>query len=383
LAKTKLDRLADQLRVFPARPGTRIMEVCGTHTVAIRRAGVQHLLPAGVKLVSGPGCPVCVTPDHFIDEAVALARQGVIVASFGDMLRVPGSRSSLEQERAAGSDIRAVYSPLDALQIAAATRKETVFLAVGFETTAPAIAAAGMMALEKKVANFSLLTSLRLVPPALKALITVPQGDAAAEPHKGTGASAQPTAAPQEDAAAEPTAADTEISGFLLPGHVSAVIGKQAYGFLEKHRLPGVISGFTAEDIITSLLHLLEMHNKGIYKIMNNYPRVVRDHGNERSRAVMAEAFAPVDAEWRGLGCIPASGLQLRPAFAVLDARRRFAIEAEAAPPRAGCRCGDVLRGLIDPPACPMFSKACRPDRPLGPCMVSSEGSCCAWVTYG
>jgi len=365
--KTSLSLLAERLRNFPARPRTKIMEVCGTHTVAIRRAGIQHLLPAGAKLVSGPGCPVCVTPDHFIDEAVALARLGVIVTSFGDMLRVPGSRSSLEQERAAGSDIRAVYSPLDALQIAAATGRETVFLAVGFETTAPAIAAAGMMALEKKIANFSLLTALRLVPPALKALITPPQGDAAAEP----------TAVPQGDAA------DTEISGFLLPGHVSAVIGKQAYGFLEKHRLPGVISGFTAEDIITSLLHLLEMHNKGIYKIMNNYPRVVRDHGNERSRTVLAEAFAPVDAEWRGLGSIPASGLQLRPAFAVLDARRRFAIEVEAAPPRAGCRCGDVLRGRIDPPACPMFNKACRPDRPLGPCMVSSEGSCCAWVTYG
>jgi hydrogenase expression/formation protein HypD len=353
--KTSLSKLADRLRNFPSRSRTKIMEVCGTHTVAIRRAGIQHLLPAGAKLVSGPGCPVCVTPDHFIDEAVALARLGAIVTSFGEMLRVPGSRSSLEQERAAGGDIRAVYSPLDALQIAVATGRETVFLAVGFETTAPAIAASGMMALEKKIANFSLLTALRLVPPALKALIAPPQGEAA----------------------------DTEISGFLLPGHVSAVIGKQAYGFLEKHRLPGVISGFTAEDIITSLLHLLEMHNKGIYKIMNNYPRAVRDHGNERSRAVLAEAFAPVDAEWRGLGSIPASGLQLRPAFAALDARRRFAIEVEAAPPRAGCRCGDVLRGRIDPPACPMFNKACRPDRPLGPCMVSSEGSCCAWVTYG
>lgn len=369
--KNKLALLADRLRQFPARPQTKIMEVCGTHTVAIRRFGVQRLLPAGVKLVSGPGCPVCVTPDRFIDEAVALARQGVIVTSFGDMLRVPGSRTSLEEERAAGGDIRAVYSPLDALQIAAASGRETVFLAVGFETTAPAIAAAGMMALEKKIANFSLLTSLRLVPPALQALIAVPQGDAAAQPHKGTGATAQPTAA------------DTRLSGFLLPGHVSAVIGKQAYDFLIPHGLPGVISGFSAEDIISSLLCLLEMHNKGIYKIMNNYPRAVRDQGNERSRAVMAEAFAPVDAEWRGLGAIPASGLQLRPAFAALDARRRFAIKVDAAPPRSACRCGDVLRGMIDPPACPLFNKACRPDRPLGPCMVSSEGSCSAWVTYG
>ncbi len=346
---TALTRLADRLRAFPARPGTKIMEVCGTHTVAIRRFGIQRLLPGTVKLVSGPGCPVCVTPDSFIDEAVALARQGVIVASFGDMLRVPGSRSSLEEERAAGSDIRAVYSPLDALQIAADSGRETVFLAVGFETTAPVIAAAALKALEKKIAHFSLLTSLRLVPPALRALI----------------------------------AADSRLSGFLLPGHVSAVIGKAAYDFLAQHRLPGVISGFTAEDIISSLLALLEMHNKGIYKIMNNYPRAVRDGGNEKSMAILADVFEPVDAEWRGLGAIPGSGLRLKPAYAALDARRRFVIKPDSAPARHGCRCGDVLRGLIDPPACPLFNKACRPDRPLGPCMVSSEGSCCAWVTYG
>lgn len=346
---TALTRLAERLRSFPARPGTKIMEVCGTHTVAIRRAGLQHLLPAGVKLVSGPGCPVCVTPDRFIDDAVALARQGVTITSFGDMLRVPGSRSSLEKERAAGADIRAVYSPLDALKIASESGKETVFLAVGFETTAPAIAAAALKALEKKIANFSLLTALRLVPPALQAL----------------------------------TAGDTFLSGFLLPGHVSAVIGRQAYNFLLQRRLPGVISGFTAEDIISSLLLLLEMHNKDIYMVMNNYPRVVRDNGNEKSRAIMAEVFEPGDAEWRGIGTIPASGLQIRSAFTALDSRRRFVIRAENSSPRKNCRCGDVLRGLIDPPICPLFNKACRPDRPLGPCMVSSEGSCSAWVTYG
>lgn len=372
MAETKrLSQLAERLRAFPARPGTKIMEVCGTHTVAIRRFGVQLLLPGTVKLVSGPGCPVCVTPDSFIDEAVALARQGVVIASFGDMLRVPGSRSSLEKERAAGGDIRAVYSPLDALQIAADCGRETVFLAVGFETTAPAIAAAAMKAIEKGINNFSLLTALRLVPPALQALIAVPQGDAAAQPHKGTGATAQPTAA------------DTRLSGFLLPGHVSAIIGRQAYDFLAGYKLPGVISGFTAEDIISSLLLLLEMHNKGIYKIMNNYPRVVRDAGNEKSRAILSEVFTTADAEWRGLGAIPQSGLKLKPAFAALDARKRFTIKADGAPARRGCRCGDVLRGLIDPPACPLFNKSCRPDHPLGPCMVSSEGSCSAWVTYG
>ena len=358
---TALSRLAERLKNFPVSGNVKIMEVCGTHTVAIRRFGLQRLLPIGVKLVSGPGCPVCVTPDSYIDEAVALARQGVVITSFGDMLRVPGSFSSLEKERAAGADIRAVYSPLDALQIASSTKKETVFLAVGFETTAPAIAVAAMKALEKKIANFSLLTALRLVPPALKALIA--DGSAAASPWG--------------------TATDTCLSGFLLPGHVSAIIGKQAYDFLPEQRLPGVISGFTAADIISSLLLLLEMHNKGIYKVMNNYPRVVRDSGNEKSRKVLAEVFQPNEAEWRGLGFIANSGLNFKPAYAGLDSRSRFAIKTESASPRGDCRCGDVLRGLIDPPDCPLFNKACCPDRPLGPCMVSAEGSCSAWLTYG
>lgn len=348
MAETKLNRLAGLLHSSRAAAGTKFMEVCGTHTVAIRRAGIQKLLPDGVRLVSGPGCPVCVSPDRLIDEAAVLARQGAVITSFGDMLRVPGSRTSLDRERAAGADVRAVYSPLDALAIAAASGRETVFLAVGFETTAPAIAAAALKAREKRVANFSLLTALRLVPPALKALI----------------------------------ASNIELAGFLLPGHVSAIIGKPAYGFLAERGLPGVIAGFDPEGILTSLLLLLEMREKGIHRIVNNYRDVVRNEGNERSRAVMAEVFAPVDAEWRGLGTIPLSGLELRPAYADLDARKRFRVETEEAPARKGCRCGDVLRGLIDPPACPLFNKACRPDSPVGPCMVSSEGSCSAWVLY-
>lgn len=349
MAETKLGKLAGRLRAFPAPPETRFMEVCGTHTVAIRRAGIQRLLPDGVKLVSGPGCPVCVSPDSLIDEAAALARQGAIITSFGDMLRVPGARTSLERERAAGADVRAVYSPLDALAIAASSGRETVFLAVGFETTAPAIAAAVLRASEKKIMNFSLLTALRLVPPALTALVSG---------HAG-------------------------LAGFLLPGHVSAIIGRQAYEFLAGQGMPGVISGFDPEGILTSLLLLLQMRTKGPCAIVNNYPSVVRDEGNGKSRAMMAGVFAAVDAEWRGLGTIPLSGLELRPEFASLDARRRFRIAAERAPARRGCRCGDVLRGAIDPPGCPLFNKACRPDSPVGPCMVSAEGSCSAWVLYG
>lgn len=377
--KDRLSRLAATLRSFPARPGVKIMEVCGTHTVAIRRAGIQRLLPSGVKLVSGPGCPVCVSPDRFIDEAAALARQGVTVASFGDMLRVPGSRTSLDRERAAGADIRAVYSPLDALAIAAGSGRETVFLAVGFETTAPAIAAVARKAREKGVANFSLLTALRLVPPALQALIG-PLGDAAAQRRAGTGATAQPPAL--QALTAETARGDAGLSGFLLPGHVSAIIGLPAYGFLAERGLPGVIAGFGAEEIVASLLLLLDMIEQGAQRVVNNYPAVVRDEGNERSRAMMGSVFAPADAEWRGLGTIPASGLELKPEFSDLDARKRFRVEIEEAPPRRGCRCGEVLRGLIDPPQCPLFNKACRPDAPLGPCMVSSEGSCSAWVLY-
>ncbi len=377
---SRLAGLAEKLRSFPALPGARIMEVCGTHTVAIRRAGIHKLLPDGVKLISGPGCPVCVSPDRFIDEAAALARRGAVITSFGDMLRVPGSRTSLVRERAAGADIRAVYSPLDALAIAASGARETVFLAVGFETTAPAIAAALLKARERKIANFSLLTALRLVPPALQALIG-PLGDAAAQRRAGTGATAQPPAL--QALAADAPRGDARLAGFLLPGHVSAIIGPPAYGFLAERGLPGVIAGFGAGEIIASLLLLLEMIETGTKRVVNNYPAVVRAGGNEKSRAVMDAVFAPADAEWRGLGMIPASGLELRPEFAAFDARRRFAVAAEGAPPRKGCRCGEVLRGLIDPPQCPLFNQACRPDSPAGPCMVSAEGSCSAWALYG
>ncbi len=346
-APAGLARTLKQMR--PDRP-VQIMEVCGTHTVAIRRHGIQQLLADGVRLQSGPGCPVCVTPDTFIDEALALAAQGFTVATFGDMVRVPGSLSSLQQEKSrSAARVRVVYSPLDALQIAAATPGQVVFLAVGFETTVPAIAVTAQQALERKLENFFLLCGHRLIPPALR-LLSEQQG---------------------------------RIDGFLLPGHVSAIIGRQAYLFLEERGIPAVISGFEPAEIISSLILLLEQIGQKTARVLNNYGRVVADEGNPKSRAIMAEVFRVCDASWRGLGPIPASGLELAPAYEVLDARRHLPKKIAPTPPPSGCRCGDVLAGRLTPPECPLFKTACHPDRPLGPCMVSSEGSCSAWFLYG
>jgi hydrogenase expression/formation protein HypD len=345
----KTEDAARRLSKFrPARP-LRIMEVCGTHTVAIRRAGIQQLLPAGVRLVSGPGCPVCVTPDSYIDEAVFLARQGFIVATFGDMVRVPGSDTSLQREKADGADVRIVYSPLDALAIAGQTPGEVVFLAVGFETTVPGIAVAVQQALRNRQGNLSFLVGNRLVPPALAAIMTD----------------------------------DSNIDGFLLPGHVSAIIGRDGYRAFARRGLPGVITGFTPEEILSSLLILMEMIAENRSGVVNNYPRVVRDEGNQKSRSLIGEVFEAEDADWRGLGRIRLSGLRLKEAYAGLDIRRRIDIELKKKTPDSRCRCGEVLQGRIDPPACPLFGSSCTPERPLGPCMVSSEGSCGAWHAYG
>jgi hydrogenase expression/formation protein HypD len=343
------EELLEQLRAFRFEQTVKIMEVCGTHTVAIHRYGIQKLLPPNVKLVSGPGCPVCVTPDAFIDEAVFLARQGNVIATFGDMIRVPGTRSSLEKERAQGHEIKIIYSPLDALQYAETSGKNTVFLSVGFETTIPGIAVTAMQAREKGIENFYLLTANRIVPPALTALI---QGD-------------------------------SRLDGFILPGHVSTVLGKEGYDFMEPLGVPGVIAGFEPVDIVSSIIRLLNLIKENKVEVINNYRRVVRDEGNPRSRALIDAVFEGNDAGWRGLGTIPKSGLTLKKEYRNLDIRNKVKIEIEPGGGHPGCRCGDVLRGWIDPPACPLFGKTCTPDSPIGPCMVSSEGSCSAWYKYG
>ncbi len=338
-----------QLRAFQFDRLVKIMEVCGTHTVSIHRYGIQKLLPGNVKLVSGPGCPVCVTPGTYIDEAVFLARQGFLIATFGDMIRVPGSFSSLEKERAQGHDIKIVYSPLDVLKLAETSKKDVVFLAVGFETTIPGIAVTVMQAKERGIGNFYLLTAHRVVPPAMTALVRE----------------------------------DTRLNGFILPGHVSTVLGKVGYGFLEDLHIPGVIAGFEPVDIVSSIVLLLDLIRENKGEVINNYKRVVRDEGNPRSQSLIRTVFEPEDAEWRGIGVIGKSGLKLRKEYAAFDIRNKIAIQIEKSKGHSGCRCGEVLKGWIDPPDCPLYGGVCTPDTPVGPCMVSSEGSCSAWYKYG
>jgi len=341
--------MANQLKNMEFLRPVKIMEVCGTHTVAIHRCGIHKLLPKNVKLVSGPGCPVCVTPDSYIDDAVFLARKGFIIATFGDMIRVPGTLSSLDKERADGCHIKIIYSPLDALQLAETTSKEVVLLSVGFETTTPGIAVTVQQAKEKGISNFSILTANRLVPPALTALIQ----------------------------------SDSQLDGFLLPGHVSTVLGRTGYHFLEKMHMPGVISGFEPVDMVSSITQLLSLIREKQLIIVNNYSRVVREEGNPKSRELVSQVFEEVDAEWRGLGIIPKSGLNLKKEYANYNTRNKIEIKSEHGKHPTGCQCGDVLKGLIDPPQCPLFKTSCTPETPIGPCMVSSEGSCSAWYRYG
>lgn len=342
--------LKQRLSQFKFREEVKIMEVCGTHTMQIHRFGIHQMLPENVKLISGPGCPVCVTPNSYIDTAIELAKKGITIATFGDMVRVPGSRSSLEKIRAEGGKVRVVYSPMDALELARESGEDVVFLAIGFETTAPTIAATIKKAREERKKNFFVLSGGKLVPPALVALSVDPQ---------------------------------LKISGFLLPGHVSVIIGRQEYLFLKNYGKAGVISGFEPVDILYSLILLLEMIEKGEAEILNNYKRAVRDEGNIYARSIMNEVFKPVDSEWRGIGNIPASGISLTESYREFEAMERFSVEVSPSREHPGCRCGDVLKGILNPPECPLFGNVCTPENPIGPCMVSSEGSCSAWYKYG
>jgi hydrogenase expression/formation protein HypD len=334
----------------------RLMEVCGTHTVAIFRSGIKTLLPEAIELLSGPGCPVCVTPTAEIDQAIALAREkAVILATFGDLMRVPGSSSTLQQERGEGKAIQVILSPLDALQIAAEHPERVVCLfAVGFETTSPTIAAAVKEAVRQGITNLYLLPSQRTIPPAIRALLA-----------KGM----------------------SMIDGFILPGHVSVIIGEAPYRFIaEEFGIPGVITGFEPLDILEGIYMLLKQKKEGRAAIEIQYRRAVAAEGNEHARAIMEEVFALVDANWRGLGVIPASGLALRQAFTPLDAVRHFDLpplsEGEQGDP-PGCLCGAVLQGNRRPPECPLFGTQCTPENPIGACMVSTEGSCAAYYKYG
>jgi len=332
------------------RPVT-IMHVCGTHEHTIAREGIRSFLPKKLRLVAGPGCPVCVCPAGDIDLAVeASAVDGAIVTTFGDMFRVPATGGSLEEMRAAGRDVRIVYSPIDAVELARAhPEREVVFMAVGFETTAGPIAAALM---SDPPENFSIIPSLRLVPPVMRFLL-----------ERGKG----------------------EVDGFLLPGHVSVVLGRSGYRFLEELGAPGVIAGFEAADVLLSIAELLRIIEGGPpYRVGNAYRRVVSEEGNGRMRAAIATVFTEADASWRGIGEIPRSGLGLAAGFERFDAVRRFSLTppAQAIDVPPGCLCHAVILGEAEPEECPLFGTACTVRRPVGPCMVSSEGTCRARFEY-
>jgi hydrogenase expression/formation protein HypD len=360
MANDRIEQLKSEMaQAAAALPGTGqvvLMEICGTHTVAIRRSGLRALLPKRVRLVSGPGCPVCVTSQGVIDALVTLSgHPGVIVATFGDMIRVPGTRSSLEREKATGGHVAIVYSVLEALDLARQRPDQhVVFAAVGFETTAPGTAVAVEMARQEGLKNFSILSAHKWVVPAMDALLA---------------------------------GGEVRIDGFICPGHVSVVIGTHAYeGVAARFHRPCVVAGFTAEQVLAGVAAILRQLSEGRAVVENVYQDAVRPEGNPAALATIGRVFEPTAAAWRGMGTIPASGMALRQEFAEYDTARRLGLEwppSEVDISEHGCRCGDVIRGAIEPHDCPLFGKVCTPANPIGPCMVSREGSCQAEYKYG
>ena len=356
LGKFKDPKLARELvhvieKLAPA-DGATLMEVCGTHTVSIARAGIRDLMPENVRLASGPGCPVCVTSNRDIDTVIALARiPGVTIATFGDMTRVPGSTSSLLAEQAAGRSIQIVYSPLDALRMAQdRPDQQIVFVGVGFETTTPLVARSVKRAAELGLSNFSIFAAHKNMPNALETIVSDPQ---------------------------------LKVDALILPGHVSTIIGARPYEFLaEKYGVPGVITGFEPVDILQGVAMIMRQLHEERSEIEIAYARGVMREGNPHALAAIDEVFETCTATWRGLGDIPDSGYRLRAQFAEFDAVKRFQPEVEPTIEPKGCRCGDVLRAHMAPSDCPLFRKVCTPENPVGPCMVSSEGSCAAYYRY-
>ena len=348
--------LLEKIRSLSALTGpVRLMEICGTHTMAIARSGIKSVLPDSVRLLSGPGCPVCVTPANVIDMILELSRQpGIMITSYGDLLRVPGSRQgdSLLARRAQGGKVESVYSPMDAIRIAREHPElEVVFLGVGFETTAPGTAACVQEAARLELKNFSVLCLLKKTEPALRALIEAP---------------------------------DFRVNGFLCPGHVAAVIGSDAFSFLaDDYHLPGVVSGFEPADLLYSILELMQMLAQDRPAVKNEYTRIVRPRGNPAAIALMDQIFRPVSSDWRGLGRIDASGYALKDPYAPWDAALKFALHPGPDKESPGCRCAQVIRGTASPAECPLFRKTCSPENPVGPCMVSGEGACAAAWQFG
>ncbi|HDP69297.1 MAG TPA: hydrogenase formation protein HypD [Actinobacteria bacterium] len=345
-------KLIEDIKRLSKKP-VKFMEVCGTHTVSISKNGIRQVLPENISLLSGPGCPVCVTANGDIDKAIAIAEApDVIFTTFGDMMKVPGSYSSLAGKRADGADVRIVYSTLDALKIAKNNPdKKVVFFAVGFETTAPTIALSILEAHRQGIKNYFIYSVHKLVPPAMAALLNL---------------------------------GEVKLDGFICPGHVSVIIGSKPYEFIARdYKISCVIAGFEPIDILQSIYMLVSQVENGEAKVEIGYKRGVSFLGNTKAQEVMEEVFRPCDADWRGIGVIPESGLALSNNFKGFDAVEIFDIDVPPTREPVGCSCGEILRGVKLPYDCKLFGKACTPENPAGPCMVSTEGSCAAYYRYG
>jgi hydrogenase expression/formation protein HypD len=348
--KEDIALIIDRIRKHSIRQ-ISIMEVCGGHTTAIHKFGLQSMLPENIRLLSGPGCPVCISSQAFIDKAIALSKlNGVIITTYGDLIRVPGSASSLEKERAAGSNIGIVYSVMEAIELAKKNKlNKIIFLGIGFETTAPATAAAILEAKKGKITNFYLFSAHKVMPPVMEALV--------------------------KDG--------VKIDGFIAPGHVCAITGTAMYKeFPDKYGLGVVVSGFEPTDILQSIYLLVCQLEARKPLLENEYRRVVKNQGNKVAQQMLAEVFELEDAEWRGLGIVPESGLKLREPFREFDAEARFPIKVPESVEPKGCICGEILKGNKNPSDCPLFSNKCVPSSPIGACMVSSEGTCATWYKY-
>ncbi len=344
-------KLADRIRKI-SKKDIRLMEVCGTHTVSIFRSGIRSILPDTISLISGPGCPVCVTAQREIDAFIELSRvDGVIITTFGDLMRVPGTKSSLQKERANGRDIRIVYSTFDAIEVARENPgKKVVFLGVGFETTAPTIAASVLSAHQLNLKNYYVYSAHKLVPPALDALMSMN---------------------------------DTRIDGFILPGHVSIIIGLNAYrSFFDRHRIPCVVSGFQAVDLLQGISMLVKQIESNMPELENGYPRAVTPDGNHKAQKILNDVFETVDTSWRSIGTILKSGLKIKNKFESYDAQKMIKFTLPDSEDPKGCACGEILTGIKIPPQCPLYKSVCTPIDPVGPCMVSSEGTCAAYYRY-
>lgn len=346
--------LAHKIREAGSKLGNRtvrIMEVCGSHTMAIGRYGIRDVLPDNVELISGPGCPVCVTPAGYIDAAISLAAQGKIIVTFGDMLNVPGSVGSLAESRASGHRIEICYSPSLAADIAAKEKKcDIIFLAIGFETTIGPVINLIDQAIKRNLDNLYLLTSFKLIPPAMEMIVKDPE---------------------------------LAIDGFLCPAHVSAVIGSNAYlPIAEKYGKACVVAGFEPLDILFGILKILDQVIGNRAEVDNQYSRVVKPEGNRVIAEVIEKYLVPCDSIWRGLGKMAGSGMKIRDAFSSFDAAGKFGIDTESGEEPKGCLCGQVLSGKIKPNVCSLFAVKCTPESPVGPCMVSSEGTCAAFFKY-